>query len=67
MLRDISDDSSPDDDDDDDDDASELINSSKPWLAEFKGYLHSRDVLGNLSIVQWWGVCLSSLLYLIVI
>lgn len=54
LLRNISDDDS--DKDDDSDDTSELTKSSKPWLAEFNGYLHSRNMLGNLSIVQWWGV-----------
>ena len=54
LLRDISDDSS--DEDEDDTGTSESINASKPWLAEFNGYLHSRDILGNLSVVQWWGV-----------
>lgn len=29
---------------------------AKPWLKDFNGYLDSTDNLGELSIVQWWGV-----------
>ena len=26
------------------------------WREDFKGYLHSRDQLLTMSIVEWWGV-----------
>ncbi|GBE78345.1 hypothetical protein SCP_0112300 [Sparassis crispa] len=29
---------------------------NKPWLADFHGYLNSRDHLGDNTIVQWWGL-----------
>ena len=28
-----------------------------PWRVDFQGYLNSRDQLGAMSIVEWWGVC----------
>ncbi|KAG6852135.1 hypothetical protein C0991_002699 [Blastosporella zonata] len=28
----------------------------KPWLRDFHGYLNSTDILGNMSIVGWWGL-----------
>lgn len=27
-----------------------------PWRADFYGYLNSRDQLGEMSIIEWWGV-----------
>ena len=27
-----------------------------PWCKDFNGYLQSKDQLGDLSIVEWWGV-----------
>jgi hypothetical protein len=32
------------------------LEASKPWLRDFNGYLQSRDELGDMSIVEWWGV-----------
>ena len=32
-----------------------------PWRKDFDGYLNSKDQLGNMSIVEWWGVCISRL------
>jgi hypothetical protein len=29
---------------------------SQPWRQEYYGYLNSKDHLGGLSIVQWWGI-----------
>lgn len=28
----------------------------KPWLRDFNGYLNSTDILGEMTIVKWWGV-----------
>lgn len=28
----------------------------KPWLPGFHLYLNTRDELGDMTIVQWWGV-----------
>ena len=28
-----------------------------PWCTDFHGYLNSRDQLGVMTIVEWWGVC----------
>ncbi|KAG6834676.1 hypothetical protein H0H93_008099, partial [Arthromyces matolae] len=47
---------------DDEDDVGSLptpsvpVNQEKPWLEGFKKYLHSTDVLGDLTIVRWWGL-----------
>ena len=60
--------------DDDDDDAngddsepgasSAPGDSTAPWLRDFNGYLYSKDQLGDMMIVEWWGVCIShKLLY----
>lgn len=27
-----------------------------PWCGDFNSYLHSRDELGTMKIVEWWGV-----------
>jgi hypothetical protein len=32
------------------------LEASKPWLCDFNGYLQSWAELGNMSIVEWWGV-----------
>lgn len=29
---------------------------SRPWLSSFHEYLHRQDNLGNLSLIQWWGI-----------
>ena len=34
--------------------------SSKPWMREFNQYIQVRDeVPEGMSLIQWWGVCLS--------
>lgn len=48
-----------DDEDKDDIPAIRDVSSSGlhvPWHADFQGYLNSRDQLGVMSIVEWWGV-----------
>lgn len=30
-----------------------------PWNKDFNGYLNSKDQLGNMTIVEWWGVRIS--------
>ena len=55
LLRELS------DDEDDDADMRELdapTNLNDPWREDFRGYLHSRDELGAMTIVEWWGVCI---------
>lgn len=29
---------------------------ARPWLQGFHQYLNTQDILGDLSIVQWWGI-----------
>jgi hypothetical protein len=51
---------------DDDDEGNDGIESraspitpgepSAPWRKDFFGYLNSTDQLGNMTIVEWWGV-----------
>jgi hypothetical protein len=45
-----------DDEDDDDIDASTHALDEAPWCKDFHRYLNSKDQLGNMSIVEWWGV-----------
>ena len=45
-----------DDEDDDDIDPSTHAPDEAPWRKDFHGYLNSKDQLGNMSIVEWWGV-----------
>jgi len=33
-----------------------------PWHKDFNGYLNSKDQLGDMTIVEWWGVCISHIL-----
>ena len=48
--------------DDDDDDCIEsggdfmIGKSTAPWHKDFNGYLHSKDQLGDMTIIEWWGV-----------
>jgi hypothetical protein len=48
--------------DDEESDISTPVSSSdpaqvaQPWRKEYYGYLNSKDHLGGLSIVQWWGI-----------
>jgi hypothetical protein len=61
LIRELS-----DDDDDSSDPGIETHTSSitssepsAPWRKDFFGYLNSTDQLGNMTIVEWWGVRLS--------
>jgi hypothetical protein len=59
LLRELS-------DDEDDADAygqDPPTNPNDPWREDFKGYLHSRDKLGAMTIVEWWGVWIFLLYY----
>jgi hypothetical protein len=60
LLRELS------DDEDDDADAhgqDAPTNPNDPWREDFKGYLHSRDKLGAMTIIEWWGVWICLLYY----
>jgi hypothetical protein len=63
LIRELSDDD--DDDDANDDDpvepgaSSSSSDSMAPWRNDFNGYLYSKDQLGDMTIVEWWGVCIS--------
>jgi len=39
-------------------------NPNDPWRDDFNSYLHSRDQLGAMTIVEWWGVWMSFILYI---
>ena len=32
------------------------IDLSKLWCKDFNGYLNLKDQLGNMTIIEWWGV-----------
>ena len=49
LLRELS-------DDEDDTAMNATSNPSDPWRRDFDSYLNSRDQLGTMSIVEWWGV-----------
>jgi len=52
LLRELS-----DDEDDTDPQGQDVpANLNDPWREDFNGYLHSRDKLGTMTIVEWWGV-----------
>lgn len=34
-----------------------------PWRVDFDSYLRSKDQLGAMSIIEWWGVCTQINLY----
>lgn len=38
---------------------SESIYGTDVWLEDWNGYMQSKDRLGGMTIVQWWGVCCS--------
>ena len=48
--------------DDEDETSIELdtspIDLHSPWYKDFNGYLNSKDQLGNMTIIEWWGVCI---------
>ena len=56
LLRELS-----EDEDEDKDKISDVgdVSSSQHalWHSDFHGYLNSRDQLGRMSIVEWWGIC----------
>jgi len=33
----------------------DTVDSSKPWLHDFHAYLNSKDHLGDMTVLQWWG------------
>lgn len=59
LLRELS-----DDEDDttsrsrDSTDDPDTPNEDEAWLEDFNGYLQSKDRLGELTMVEWWGVSL---------
>ena len=40
----------------DDEDDIDMIDPDDGWREGFTRYLNSTDILGDLSIVEWWGV-----------
>lgn len=54
LLHELSDDENNDKDPDVGDPSS---SQHVLWHSDFHGYLNSRDELGMMSIVEWWGVC----------
>jgi hypothetical protein len=59
LIRELS-----DDEDEDDEDALTLAPDElrAPWRKDFHGYLNSKDQLGDMSIIEWWGVSTSQFL-----
>ncbi|EIW62610.1 hATC-domain-containing protein, partial [Trametes versicolor FP-101664 SS1] len=55
LLREVSDDESSGDEDSNGAASDADEDAGKPWRADFQGYLRSRDSLGTLAIVEWWG------------
>jgi len=51
-------------DDEDQDKTSDIgdisSNPHTPWHGDFHGYLNSKDQLGAMTIVEWWGVCIQN-------
>jgi hypothetical protein len=41
--------------------------STDPWRKDFNGYLNSKDQLGDMTIVEWWGVSLLQMFYMIML
>ena len=57
LIRELSDDDANSDDDVSDAPEPTDVDLDKPWFKEFRQYLKvPKEELGNLSIVQWWGV-----------
>lgn len=56
LIRELS-----DDEDEDEVDTSTIAPNElrAPWCKDFNGYLNSKDQLGDMSIVEWWGVSIS--------
>lgn len=60
LLRELS--------DDDDEPSTSVMStlsgdSNEPWLPSFNSYLQSSDHLGDMSIVEWWSVCIATHLF----
>ena len=62
------------DDDDEDNDGIKSCASpimpgepSAPWRKDFFGYLNSTDQLGNMTIVEWWGVCVPCIVFHLIV
>ena len=55
LIRELSDD---EDDADSSPAASPIVPEDlrAPWQKDFNGYLNSKDQLGNMTIMEWWGV-----------
>lgn len=57
LIRELSDDSDEGPESQDAHSSSILPDDLRaPWLTDFNGYLNSKDQLGNMTIVEWWGV-----------
>jgi hAT family C-terminal dimerisation region len=56
LIRELS-----DDEDEIDEDTLNLAPNElhAPWLKDFHGYLNSKDQLGSMSVIEWWGVSIS--------
>jgi hypothetical protein len=57
LIRELSD----DEDENSDELGTSPIDLRSPWHKDFNGYLNSKDQLGNMTIVEWWGVGISFL------
>jgi hypothetical protein len=62
------------DDDDNDNDGIESYASptthsepSTPWCKDFFVYLNSTDQLDNMTIVEWWGVHVSHIVFHLIV
>ena len=65
LIRELSDDDDDyENDENSDNDGDNMIlspssmqgDSAAPWHKDFDGYLYSKDRLGEMSIIEWWGV-----------
>ena len=62
LIQELSDDDDDDENDGNGDDntisgpSSTQGDSAAPWHKDFDGYLYSKDRLGEMTIVEWWGV-----------
>ena len=65
LIRELSNDD--DDDDDANDDPVEPSDSMALWRDDFNSYLYSKDQLGDMTIVEWWGVRIPYMIRLIMV
>ena len=72
LIQELLDDDNDDDNENDDDEndgnsdnnlgdtisgpSSTQGDSAAPWCKNFDGYLYSKDQLGEMTIIEWWGV-----------